>query len=70
MNSDTITNLYIDEPHGAKANYPVQFEAWPLSKTWGRGTNNHVHFIWTFGDEEKVIYCYQLTLLKVKVLEC
>ncbi len=47
-----IKGVFVDEPHGAKANSPVQFEAWPLARKWSSASETNVHFVWKFGDEE------------------
>ncbi len=44
--------MYVDEPHGAMALVAVQFEAWPLAAVWSSSSENDVHFVWNFGDEE------------------
>ncbi len=49
---DALQSVLIDEPHGAKINYPVRFEAWPITQDRSSPEKRSVHFLWTFGDEQ------------------
>ena len=53
--ADALHSVLIDEPHGAKINYPVRFEAWPVTQERNSPEKRSVHFLWTFGDEEVTV---------------